>query len=745
MLNKPKTNLYLYGFLCVALTIAISGFYFKGLMFHPNEHTCTFGGDGLTIHYNLQYHATYGSGTQLTSQYYPKGETIFMTDAQGVLAIALSKLRNIFPALPAWSVGISNFLIYWSNGIAALLIFLCLIKLKVDDKLAVVLAILISLLSPQIDRQMCGHYALGYAFILPMVFYFLLHNEFGRQYLFKALITIILLVIFGLNNPYLLAISCSALLSSFGLALIAQLFGRGVKLNILFSWLAVGALPLLICYGILHSLETVTDRVKVPFGFFENVLTYKDVFFPDGTFFSKPLTKYFEFEEYAPESRSYIGVVPTFIILSLAFVWLASKSFFISLFKDNRLAIILFGSFAVLLFAFGIPLIYMKEWTYANLGQVLQFRAPGRFAWVFYYSVALLSSVFISRLYTTLNEYKIGFVVLILFLPWGYEAHQYLKASTQEKISHNAFSPHELDPFYALSKKLSLNAENYHGIFLLPTEHAWTDKVLHEGTWRSNYEGYRLSLASGLPLINGKLSRASLSNTLNSMQLVSNPHIKKEILADLSKDKSILLLQAVDAMLKPGELSLMNFSDTIHHTNDIVLGRVDLAVMESKLNALRNATRASSNKFAQPLLYEHYEQDNAFAFAGKGSRLLKAGKNIIAKLSLDKNRIADSLHLSFWYYSDPAIYGGPLWTVQCFSGDKISNERNVVTLNLTDTQKGWLRVEFMVPISATDTDLILLSDYVKPSYIDELLIRDVNGNVSYKDGASFYYNNFLIK
>lgn len=745
--NKSKSIHYLSAILCFAITIGISGLYLKGLMFDPNQHAPTFGGDGLTIHYNLQYHATYGTGTSLSSQYYPSTEAIFMTDAQGLLACVLAKLRNYFPGLPVYSVGISNFLIYWSNGLAAVMIFLCLVRLKIaNNKLAVALAVLIALLSPQIHRQTCGHYALGYAFILPSVFYFLLHRKFSAGYIIKSILLAILLILLGLNNPYLLAISCSLLLACFGIGLIANFLGARTPYKILFLWLAVSIISLLVTQGILHSLDEVTDRVKVPFGFFENVASFKGLFYPDETWIAKPLSKLFSSGPNSFESRSYIGIIPLLILFSLPFTWFKRKKFFKSLFNDNNLGIIFLGSIAVLIFAFGEPFNQIKEWSLAHLGQVLQFRAPGRFSWVFYFGIALVASVHISKLLPHLLKRKYGGLILALvLLLWATDVHQFLSWRTENRIHHNAFSPDQLAPIYKVAADLRLDSSSYHGIYLLPTEHGWTDKVYHHGSWRSNYDGYRYSLATGLPLINGKLSRASLSNTLSSMQLVSNPLIKRPLLDKFSKDKSILILRAAEAELSPDENSFMAFSDTIYTSKDLILGRVDLAQMESTSSKDRLAAKASLNGLSQAILYEHYEENSSYAYAGTGSRLLIPGKQTVIKHPISIEDSQDTINMSLWYYADNSISGGPWWTAQVKSDTKVTTELREWSLNITDTQKGWLRVEFLLPVSESDTEIVLTSEYRNKAYIDELLIKSAKDTITFQDGDLFYYNNYLIE
>ncbi|MEM9528671.1 MAG: hypothetical protein AAGA31_18805, partial [Bacteroidota bacterium] len=172
-MTKPVSTPWWAYLLVLAVASAVFCLYFKGLMLDPNRTAPTFGGDGLTIHYNLQYHATYGEGVYLKNQYYPYEESVFMTDAHSLVAVVLAALRPIFPDVGRHSVGIANVLIYWSSPVAVLFLFLCLRRLNVRWPLALIFGLLVGMMSPQILRQM-GQYTLGFTFMLPATLWYLL-------------------------------------------------------------------------------------------------------------------------------------------------------------------------------------------------------------------------------------------------------------------------------------------------------------------------------------------------------------------------------------------------------------------------------------------------------------------------------------------------------------------------------------------------------------------------------------------
>ncbi len=104
-------------------------------------------------------------------------------------------------------------------------------------------AVLTAMLSPQVMRQLAGHYALGYAFLFPLLLWYML-GEGTRKLTLRTLGMGLLLILIGLNNPYLLSISAAFLLACAGAALVHTLAGGGPWGRRILHWgaLAVGSL-----------------------------------------------------------------------------------------------------------------------------------------------------------------------------------------------------------------------------------------------------------------------------------------------------------------------------------------------------------------------------------------------------------------------------------------------------------------------------------------------------------------------
>lgn len=742
--------------LCFGLTAIVLGIYLPELMYSPFTWSPTLGGDGLTIHYNLQYHATYGEGAHLGSQYYPHGESIYMTDSQAMLAILLAKLRSAFPDLHYNSVAISNIITLWSTPVSAIILFLCMMKLRMRKTVAVLFSVLIALLSPQIIRQLCGHYGLGFSFLLPLVMYYMLHDRISIKFWVLNILLVGVLVVLGLNNPYLLAISCSWLLAAGGIGVLSAIAIRKGNWKIFLSWLLTAIAPLLIVFSILHANDHVEDRVEVPFGFFTNKSTPKGFLFPDHGWTGSLQKKVLPDMVSNAEGMTYLGVVPIVIFFGLVLLFLFKRKTLLRK-ADSRLhlTLLFIGSAFVLIYSFGLPFRINEQWSLDHLGKVLQFRAPARFGWVFYYALSLVTAVFVDRTinrFLNIQSYAAAYSFFaIIFSIWAFDVHQFMTGEYNAYQSHTGFTEARLKFYEELSQEHHLNRENYHGLFLLPTEHGWTDKVFHEGSWRSNYEGYKVSLASGLPLINGKLSRMSVAHTLDAMQLVSHPSIKKEYLEKLSRDRKILFVSSKDSELHSSEQYLLDISELIFENEKFALHRITVkhfinsnrSYRQAIFNSVVDSDFDKNDTISHAIYYEHFDGDGR-SFDCSGSKKVERGRQLVAEFNISEMD-SELLEVSFWNLVESKYQGGPWYILQFLHEDRVIVEHKAWALDQLDTQSGWLRVSIESEVPSDANAMKIFSQYDQSSVIDEILVRKAQDTINYSCEYRQFVNNYPIK
>ncbi|TXF88023.1 hypothetical protein FUA23_16200 [Neolewinella aurantiaca] len=725
----------------------VFGLFFQDLMLKPGESSPVVSGDGLTIHYNLAYHTTYGNGALLKSQYHPYAENIFMTDGHALLAVVLSALRPVFPGIGEHAIGISNFLVFWSNPLAALLLFLVLRQLKVRWPLAMVGGILIAMLSPQIHRQMAGQFTLGFAWLIPLVIWYLLAWNKGKLYWLKSLGVALVIYFLGLNNPYMYAIAATLILATTGFAAIAKLLGlRLPEWKQTGYWLLVFVASTIALYATVSYFDTVTDRVEVPFGFFHNMANW------GGLLSSTGLFAYDFFHGLLPElgkprheNQIYLGLIPMALAVAVP-VLLAFRRWRAEFSSQPVLLLALLGSLAGLVFAFGLPFKWFEYWSYDHLGSVLQFRAPARFGWPFYYLLSLSAVYFLDRLYEG-PKLKISAVVFIgaALLVWTVEAGQYLAQKLDGMHKENALGKDLLDRYRVIASENDISKENYSSIFLLPTELGWSDKIHHNGTWRSNHDGYQLALATGIPLLNGKLSRVSLSRSLQSLQITSDPLVEKPLLDEIDDGRDILILAVKDDVLDPEELGVKKLGTTIYRNEEVELLRLSPSDFKAANRRAIVQALADTTITNEYLRYD-YETNQETAFTGIGSRRVEKGWTDLLNLSLDSLPGANEWQLSAWVFADKRRFGGPKFDLKLIDpeGERIEIQNKWIN-TVYQTQNGWQRLDFSFSAKAGAARLVLTANYDHPFYFDELMIRPAGHDVRIMRQDGTLYNGFWIQ
>ncbi len=747
--KKLLSNPWLSALLVLVIASLISVLYFQELMLTPGEKSPTFGGDGLTIHYNLQYHATYGEGAYLTSQYHPYAESVFMTDAHALLAVVFAWLRPVFPGLAPHASGIANALIFWSTPIAVLFLFLTFRSLKVRWSLSLVFGLLIALMSPQILRQLGGQYTLGFTWLLPYVIWYVFTWNDGKRYLLKSLVLTTTIYLLGLNNPYLYAIAGAFLLAISGLATLLKLSGnQAISWQQILYWLGVFLGSTAAVFLTLEYFDLVDDRVEVPFGFFHNIanwgglLSSQDVLLYDWihrVFPGLATPKY--------EHQLYLGLIPMLTAISLPlllFVPRIKKQ--VTIHQQPLLLISLLGGLAGLIFGFGLPFSYFKYWTYDHLGAVLQFRAPVRFGWPFYYLLGIAAGFTLNKLYANQEWRKWARPLVLCFvLVWAVEVHQFLRGHLEDRLHGNSFRPERLDDFKTIAREAGIDTASFSSIFLLPTELGWTDKVHHNGTWRSNHDGYSLSLATGLPLLNGKLSRLSLERCLQSLQVTTHPLVEKQVLDKIHPTKDILLLAAPDKNLDPPERRLRELGTSLYQSDELELLSLSPTILRDEHTAAVAAIATDTllttdyNRFA-------YEYNKDQAFFGAGSQRVGKFWQDVFKLPVDSLRGSGPYDVSFWVYTDGRRFGGPKFYLKLEDekGAKVT-EQYQWTNRVYETQRGWQRVAFSLEVPPEAALLKLISDYDHPYYVDEVLVRPAATNVLIEGPNGRLYNNYWVE
>jgi len=714
----------------------------------------SFGGDALMLYYNTAYHTRYDEGTTLRSMNYPDGEYIYLTDAQGAVSNTLQWINHYVADISWQTVGVVNALNLYLLFVAVVLVFFLLRALKAHLFTAILFAPLIVLLSPQIWR-MGGHFGLAYPFLIPMaMLWFLRKYRIGRLEKRDALMLAVS-VFFTFNNPYT-GFNVNFFLLLAGLLLFAS---EGFKRK---DWKrpaiisGMGFLVLGLVFLNFKIFDPVSDRINPQWGFFDYHASFEGLFHPPNSILhnwlirNKIMVPEIEFE-----AMLNVGIVATLALAVMLLMTMAgvfyrkNKPVLQRLVPEHR---ILIGS-ALLMFllAANTSLISVsREWMENNMGWLMMFKASGRLGWAFYFALTVTAVVFIDRLFRMTSPWFMATLFLLAVAAlWNAEINQYTRPKFKNVFQANFFNQkHEQEMLDILAQN-NVDASQYQAILCLPKMMAWSDKILSDINYRTQIYSTRMSLATGLPMVNSLLSRIGLSHTLERVQMLSNPLVERSMLQKFPNQKDILLLVGSDAIpeLKNGEQYLVDISQRVAETKDFSLYRLRLADLANSKRIQEAKSAYQNGIFPAPSLHLSYdEQPSSIAFYGAGSRQTKAKEDDVFEFVSPFER--DTLmNFSGWTYVDPGQWSAGFWllSIRDAAGAELENYK-VETRKSNDVQGNWIRAEARVRVPRGG-HLQVKSYGHKSIMIDEVMLWPTGVSPIMNDpkAETFLFENFKVK
>ena len=473
-------------------------------MYHPNSFLLGDMVDGLKNYYTPLYHVYFDDGlSRFQGMNYPYGEQIVFADAQPLLS-NLIKLFSSFWDIRPFTVGILNFFMFLSIPIGALLLFLSFIRVNVNQNVALIGSVFISLLTPQLYR-FGGHFALSYSFVIPLFIWLYLRSKSSWLPKHSVWIGIAIWLLAGIHMYYF-ALGAFLFLAIRLIELITNQLMSFKKATIQIGLEVV--MPFVLLQAWFFSTDIVTDRPNNPYGFLEYCSHWQSVFLPIGKNYVHIFQSVFEIEPHSWEGLAYVGL-PVAVFSFGAIVNLVLSRFKSKLFTE--FGAIGIASVLLLFFSFGAPFIWNLEWLVEYTGPLKQFRGIGRFAWVFFFVGSFLFFVWFDRVLRFKNQTfrTIGISVICLVYAAEIYAHQ-TKVVYQKNDSK----------FLAQGINTATNNE-FEAIIPIPFFHTGSENI-----W-VNEEGskilifvFKSSLEKGLPIIGVQMSRTSLTQTIETLKLV---------------------------------------------------------------------------------------------------------------------------------------------------------------------------------------------------------------------------------
>ena len=572
---KSRTAFFVMVLCGVALVL---GCYFP-MVSNPNGYLFSSEGDGLKNYYTYAYHVKHDSTfSEMEGMNFPYGENFLYTDGHPALSAGLQWLNRIFPSSGDYAVAILNVLLLLSMVLMFPLIYLLLKKFKIDTWLALIFAVAIGLLAPQVFRLQ-GHLALSYSVAIPMSWIFYLNfKESNRKWLW-------LFVLFVNALFWLFIHAYLGVMVVFFLTLLS-LFEK--------KWLAIVSLilPIIVFFAVLKTTDIHPNRNTDALGFFLYNAELDDVFLPNAGPVKNIIQNTFSIRLHQQwEAFSYVGFGFTLIAVFVVLFSLKSRLYgdrkWPVFFDNKSLNLALLASIFVLLFAMGLPFKWMPS-ILDYLNPVKAFRATGRFAWIFFFVFSVFS-VFVLQKILNSTSAKIrnvslilaGCIALIHFVE-GIQTHQNIGsviASQPNVFNRNKLSTEYQDGLNAIEKK------HYATMIALPFFHGSSEAFSRPLFTEIFEHAVIISYHSGIPMMNANLTRMDMTESKNVIQILSPDYYSKPLSSAMKKEDLVIVLCSTEPITKY-EQALKNKSKIIYSGEHFDLLEITWGeIFESSANA----------------------------------------------------------------------------------------------------------------------------------------------------------------
>ncbi|MEO1418296.1 MAG: hypothetical protein AAFW00_23625 [Bacteroidota bacterium] len=559
---------------------------FGEMLFHLGSYFFGYAGDGLTPYYVSSYQLQFGEGASYQGMHYPYGQPLPLV-AFPLLIWILQGVQffvDLVPCIP----GILNYSMILSYFITAHVLYLLFRKSLLPPYLAVLFALLTTFLSPQVAR-LTGHYSLTYSFFIPLMWYYLIlyiEYDFSLKYLG---LYVFIAILGTFLHPYY------AYFAIFFIG--AMWFIHSIQART-FDWirgvLALGSslIPgLLLVLYMAVSWDGNTDYIDTPYGLGVYVAGFEGIFLPRLEPYWTWWNQVLGIRELTFEGYAYVGL-PGLLLL---FFWLGRIGRLLAQKKGRRIVLpvlpdTLRTSIWAVVILLPVAMAYPIQWNHdwAELvGPLKHFRSTGRLAWWFYYVYMVLSGWALYAVFRwTRRKYRTSWigisVIALATVSWG--TYAYLQWG--EVVDRVEQQPTNLYPEYTFEwgdwmEEKGEKLSHYQALIGLPYTHFGTGKFNLE-----NWEVDRFCLAAsantGLPMINNRSAKASLTDSWKAIQWVSHPTIARQNLEDIGEE-AILLVVLPGAVLSTGEQFLVDQAQPLDGTDFAQMYKLEISKLRDGL------------------------------------------------------------------------------------------------------------------------------------------------------------------
>jgi hypothetical protein len=660
------------------ITVFLLTVYHKALL-SPNNYIFSGSGDGLKSYYSSVYQSKDKLSFHFNGTGYPYGENYLFTDCQPVMTSFIKIISYVFPSVLKYNVGIINLLLLLSIFFTSIILYLILVKYKVNGYFAACTAFFITVLSPQIFR-LPAHPFLSYSVAIPLTWYlFLKYQESQKKWKWSIIICLNILIWF-LVHSYLGMINVAIFMIYYLLKYLWNIRKNRSFHMVNFSQIVLQfVIPVLAFLLITKTTDKVTGRSTNPYGFMLYNAEAETVFIPIDKPVKPLIQKISKIPDQNWEGWSYIGIASD-LMLFILLVWFVvslfskrSKNIMISVFEQKQLKILLVSAIIILLYSMGYPFIFHLQWIAEKFPIIKQFRSLGRFAWAFYFISTVVTTYLCWRFFQFFKEKNVlRFFFLILpvtFFIEGIPYHQNI--SKQITITENYFDAKMLPAGFTEGLR-KIDAAQYQSIIPLPFFCTGSDNF-----GKGAPDGSSIYLVSeifsyykSLPIMTQLATRTSIWQAKNFMQILSPGYYKKNIKNDLKSNKDFLIVYSNESLneyeqnyldrskllYKSESFSLYSLSYDILFSNT---ANEEIGKFNDKIKTLKIKNNFLVNDTSAFLYFDGYEdKKNSTSMEGSGaySGMLK-DYNTLAEIPENTFKADRDYKASFWMYNKGENFG----------------------------------------------------------------------------------------
>lgn len=745
------------------ITLAMLGlllilFFYGNVLFQPNHFLFSDQGDGLKNYYTFYYHSVNDtSAISFNGLNYPYGEHLFYTDSHPLFTVLFQSIRPFLSSDNFPIIGALNLLLILSIWLNFFIVFRLLKAFSINAWIAIFFALVIVGLQPQLFR-LTGHLSLSYSIAFPLTWLILVcsyKNETNHR----------LLVLLFINNlgwffihAYLGMILVSFQLVFYVGVLIKNKIQRRNVMPYL-RFLTAALFPVLIFWLIAYFTDTHLNRTTNPSGFFLYNAEPDDFFVPHHPPFRPLLDKIPGLDiNLQWEAWNYLGLMFSLALFIQLIRFLTS--FFGERFQKKSmvsalppvLVISLLSSLVLVAFAMGLPFKWYPPLLDA-VPYIKEFRATGRFGWPFFY-VGSVTAVYGIYSYVTLLKLKGKTVLsnLILVITIGVSAIEglFYHADISKKIaqSPNLFNPTLLD---SDMQDLIKNTKpgDYQALLPLPYYHMGSESFSRPIDPEIFTLSITLSAHTGLPIIGNNLTRTSITESKNLVQLMSPAYYPKKIESDFNSNQPILVI-AQSAKLTSYEAKVLEKANLYKsYSKFSVYTLSPKHLFASDYNSEINAFKTIQNELIKKgqflmsdtsefIYFDDFESQlsNVAFFSSGAYKGLKTGKNTFAHFPAGTFKKDKTYSLSMWMYNDYPDALNLWFRLILAEYDTENNRWHETTVFPQESEVifgDWSLVEMEFSIMDSKNEVFIISkgkpNQKSPLHADNLLIRDQRNEV----------------